>query len=202
MNNDPRLVILSAPSGAGKRSLATALAADPRFGVSVSHTTRPARPGEQDGVHYHFVDHAAFERLVAEGAFLEHAQVFGNRYGTTRAAVESLLREGRHVILDIDWQGARRIKALWPEALTIFILPPSLEALEARLRGRGQDGEAVIAQRMAQARDEMAHAGEFDHIIVNDAFEEAQADLKTLIAEGRLRRPLRYDPGLFAPTDA
>ena len=202
MNSDPRLVILSAPSGAGKSSLAKALAADPRFGVSVSHTTRPARPGEQDGVHYHFVDHAAFERLVAEGAFLEHAQVFGNRYGTTRAAVESLLREGRHVILDIDWQGARRIKALWPEALTIFILPPSLEALEARLRGRGQDGEAVIAQRMAQARDEMAHAGEFDHIIVNDAFEEAQADLKTLIAEGRLRRPLRYDPGLFAPTDA
>ena len=202
MSNDPRLVILSAPSGAGKSSLAKALAADPRFGVSVSHTTRPARPGEQDGVHYHFVDHAAFERLVAEGAFLEHAQVFGNRYGTTRAAVESLLREGRHVILDIDWQGARRIKALWPEALTIFILPPSLEALEARLRGRGQDGEAVIAQRMAQARDEIAHAKEFDHIIVNDEFEEALADLKTLIAEGRLRRPQRYDPGLFAPTGA
>uniref|UniRef100_UPI002608D15B guanylate kinase n=1 Tax=Acidithiobacillus sp. TaxID=1872118 RepID=UPI002608D15B len=163
-----------------------ALAADPRFGISVSHTTRAPRPGEQDGVHYHFVDHAAFARLVTEGAFLEHAQVFGNRYGTTRAAVESLLREGRHVILDIDWQGARRIKALWPEALAIFILPPSLAALEARLRGRGQDDESVIAERMAKARAEIAHAGEFDHVIVNDEFEEALADLKTLIAEGKI----------------
>ncbi len=198
MNSDPRLVILSAPSGAGKSSLAKALAADPRFGISVSHTTRAPRPGEQDGVHYHFVDHATFDRLVAEQAFLEHAQVFGNRYGTTRAAVEALLREGRHVILDIDWQGARRIKALWPQALSVFILPPSLDALEARLRGRGQDDESVIAERMAKARAEIAHAGEFDHIIVNDEFDEALADLKTLIAEGRVRRPLRYDPGAFA----
>ena len=202
MNSDPRLVILSAPSGAGKSSLAKALAADPRFGISISHTTRPARPGEQDGVHYHFVDQATFDRLVAEGAFLEHAQVFGNRYGTTREAVESLLGAGRHVILDIDWQGARRIKALWPEALSIFILPPSLEALETRLRGRGQDDEAVIAGRMAKARAEIAHAGEFDHIIVNDEFEEALADLKVLIAEGRVRRPLRCDPGVYAPTGA
>ena len=202
MNNDPRLVILSAPSGAGKSSLAKALAADPRFGISISHTTRAPRPGEQNGVHYHFVDQAAFERLVAEDAFLEHAQVFGNRYGTTREAVESLLRAGQHVILDIDWQGARRIKALWPEALSIFILPPSLAALEARLRGRGQDDEAVIAGRMAKARTEIAHAGEFDHIIVNDEFDEALADLKTLITEGRVRRPLHCDPGVYAPIGA
>ncbi len=202
MSSEPRLVILSAPSGAGKSSLAKALATDPRFGISVSHTTRSPRPGEQDGVHYHFVDHATFAHMVADGAFLEHAQVFGNRYGTTRAAVESLLSEGRHVILDIDWQGARRIKALWPEALAIFILPPSLEALEARLRGRGQDDESVIVGRMDKARAEIAHAREFDHIIVNDEFDEALADLKTLIAEGRVRRPLRYDPGLFAPIGA
>ncbi|WP_298137156.1 guanylate kinase [Acidiferrobacter sp.] len=202
LSSEPRLVILSAPSGAGKSSLAKALATDPRFGISVSHTTRSPRPGEQDGVHYHFVDHATFAHMVADGAFLEHAQVFGNRYGTTRAAVESLLSEGRHVILDIDWQGARRIKALWPEALAIFILPPSLEALEARLRGRGQDDESVIVGRMDKARAEIAHAREFDHIIVNDEFDEALADLKTLIAEGRVRRPLRYDPGLFAPIGA
>ncbi len=201
-NNESRLVILSAPSGAGKSSLAKALAADPRFGISVSHTTRPPRPGEQDGVHYHFVDQAAFDRLVAEQAFLEHACVFGNRYGTTRLAVETLMAQGRHVLLDIDWQGARRIKALWPQALSIFILPPSLAALEQRLRDRGQDDESVIAARMGKARAEIAHAGEFDHVVVNDEFAEALADLKTLIAEGRVRRPVRCDPAIFTPTGA
>jgi len=201
LNKDARLVILSAPSGAGKSSLARALAADPRFGISVSHTTRPPRVGEECGVHYHFVDHDTFAKLVTEGAFLEYAEVFGNRYGTTKAAVETLLSSGRHVLLDIDWQGARRIKSLWPTALTVFILPPSLEALASRLTNRGQDDEAVIAGRMARAREEMAHAGEFDHIIVNDDFEEALADLKALISEGRVRRPDRLKANPFLPTE-
>ncbi len=200
MSEDGRLVVLSAPSGAGKSSLAKALLADPRFAISVSHTTRAPRPGEQDGVHYHFVDTATFARLVAEDAFLEHAQVFGNRYGTSKAAVESLLRRGAHVLLDIDWQGARRIKALWPQALTIFVLPPSLAALEARLKARGQDDDAVIAQRMAKARAEIEHYPEFDHVIVNDRFEEALADLQALIVSGRPRRPLSIDPAGLSAT--
>jgi len=195
-----RLIVLSAPSGAGKTSLAKALTADPRFGVSVSHTTRAPRPGEENGVHYHFVDRPTFDHLVATQAFLEHAEVFGNRYGTTRAAVETLLNSGRYVILDIDWQGARRVKSVWPDALTIFILPPSLDALEARLTDRGQDGKAVIAERMARARDEMSHYAEFDHVIVNDRFEDALADLKALIFEGRERRPLGLDPTQFLST--
>ncbi len=194
MSEEGRLIVLSAPSGAGKSSLAKALTADPRFGVSVSHTTRPPRPGEQDGVHYHFVDGPTFARLVEGQAFLEHAEVFGNRYGTSKAAVESHLKAGRSVILDIDWQGARRIKAAWPHALTIFILPPSLEALEARLRGRGQDEEAIIVRRMATARDEISHYREFDHVVVNDVFDEALADLKALVFEGRERRALNLDP--------
>ncbi|MHB8254599.1 MAG: guanylate kinase [Acidiferrobacter sp.] len=200
MNKEGRLIVLSAPSGAGKSSLAKALSMDPRFGVSVSHTTRAPRPGEENGVHYHFVDHATFERLVADHAFLEHAEVFGNRYGTTKAAVDTLLGSGRYVILDIDWQGARRIKEMRPQALTIFILPPSLDALEARLRGRGQDGEGVIAQRMAKACDEIAHYAEFDYVIVNDNFDEALADLRALIFEGHERRPLGFDPTTLLPT--
>lgn len=187
--------MLSAPSGAGKSSLAKALAADPRFAVSVSHTTRAPRPGEQDGVHYHFCDRATFARMVEAGAFLEHAEVFGNRYGTSRQAVESLLAADRYVLLDIDWQGARRIKALMPEAMTIFILPPSLEALEQRLRGRGQDSEEVIMRRMREARAEISHYGEFDYVIVNDAFDAALEDLRSLIFEGHRRRPLPVDPG-------
>lgn len=194
MSKPGRLIILSAPSGAGKSSLAKALAADSYFGVSVSHTTRAPRPGEEQGVHYHFVDRPAFDQLVADEAFLEYADVFGHRYGTTKLAVETLLNRGRHVILDIDWQGARLIKSHWPEALTIFILPPSRADLEVRLRARGQDSDTVIASRMAKAVDEISHYAEFDHIIVNDVFEEALADLRVLIFEGRRRRPLNLDP--------
>lgn len=200
MSEEGRLIVLSAPSGAGKSSLAKALTADARFGVSVSHTTRAPRPGEEDGVHYHFVDRSTFDRLVANQAFLEYAEVFGNRYGTTKAAVETLLKSGRYVILDIDWQGARRIKSVWPHALTIFILPPSLATLETRLRGRRQDDEAVIARRMAQACDEISHYAEFDHVIVNDHFDDALADLKALIFEGCERRPLGLDPTTLLPT--
>ncbi|MHB1565795.1 MAG: guanylate kinase [Acidiferrobacter sp.] len=194
MSETGKLVVLSAPSGAGKSSLAQALAADPRFAVSISHTTRAPRPGEQDGVHYHFCDLAAFRSLVDAGAFIEHAEVFGNHYGTTYRAIDALLAQGRHVLLDIDWQGARRIKALQPQAVTIFILPPSLEALAARLRGRGQDSEAVIAARMAKATAEIAHYPEFDHLVVNDQFEAALADLRLLILTGQRARPLPIDP--------
>ncbi len=187
-------MVLSAPSGAGKSSLAKALAADPRFAVSVSHTTRPPRPGEQDGVHYHFCDRDTFLRMVEAHAFLEHAEVFGNYYGTSRQAVDTLLAAGRYVLLDIDWQGARRIKALVRDALTIFILPRSLEVLEQRLRSRGQDSDEVIGRRMREARAEISHYAEFDWTIVNDEFEAALDDLRSLIFEGRRRRALGIDP--------
>ncbi len=190
-------MVLSAPSGAGKSSLAKALAADARFAVSVSHTTRAPRPGEQDGVHYHFCDRASFARMVEAQAFLEHAEVFGNYYGTSRQAVESLLAAGHYVLLDIDWQGARRIKALMPDAITIFILPPSLAVLEQRLRSRGQDSDEVIMRRMRSARAEISHYAEFDWVIVNDEFDAALDDLRGLIFEGRRHRPLPIDPQTF-----
>ncbi len=184
------LFIVSAPSGAGKTSLVKALVErDPRVVLSVSHTTRPPRPGERDGVDYHFVDSATFERMVAEGAFLEHAEVFGNRYGTARATVERELAADRDVILEIDWQGARQVRAAMPEAVSVFILPPSREALEARLRGRGQDDETVIARRMARAVDEMSHYDEYDYLVVNDVFETALEDLLAIVRATRLRRP-------------
>jgi guanylate kinase len=190
------LFILSAPSGAGKSSLAQALMeAEPRLAVSVSHTTRAPRPGELDGVHYHFVDKPTFEAMIAAGEFVEHARVFDNLYGTSRRALEDLLDQGKDVLLDIDWQGARRIKALMPQAHTVFILPPSRSALEERLRKRGQDSDEVIARRMQEAVSEISHHGEFDHVIVNDDFAAALADLRALIA-GRPAevRPVRLDP--------
>lgn len=190
------LFILSAPSGAGKSSLAQALMeAEPRLAVSVSHTTRAPRPGELDGVHYHFVDKPTFEAMIAAGEFVEHARVFDNLYGTSRRALEDLLDQGKDVLLDIDWQGARRIKALMPQAHTVFILPPSRSALEERLRKRGQDSDEVIARRMQEAVSEISHYGEFDHVIVNDDFAAALADLRALIA-GRPAevRPVRLDP--------
>lgn len=196
LNDMPgNLFILSAPSGAGKSSLAKALMeAEPRLAVSVSHTTRAPRPGEQQGVHYYFVDKPTFEAMIAAGEFVEHARVFDNLYGTSRQALEDLLAQGKDVILDIDWQGARRIKALMPQARTVFILPPSRTALEERLRKRGQDSDAVIARRMQEAVSEMSHYGEFDHVIVNDDFAAALADLRALVA-GRAQdvRPVRLD---------
>lgn len=196
MSKGGTLFVLSAPSGAGKSSLAKALVeCTPGLAVSVSHTTRAPRPGERDGVHYHFVDRARFQAMVEAGEFLEHAQVFDNFYGTSRRAVEDLLAHGRHVLLDIDWQGARRIKALMPNTRTIFILPPSIAALEQRLRTRGQDSEATIARRMRDAVAELSHYPEFDHLVVNDDFARALADLCAIVS-GRPEavRPLGLDP--------
>ena len=184
------LFIVSAPSGAGKTSMVRALMErDPDLGFSVSHTTRPPRPGEVDGRDYHFIDVPTFERMVEEGAFLEYAKVFDNYYGTSRAAVEAQLAEGRDVFLDIDWQGARQVRQAWPEAVSIFVLPPSREALEARLRGRGTDSDEVIAGRMARAVDEASHYDEYDYLIVNDDFETAVGDLGAIVRARRLRLP-------------
>ena len=182
------LFIVSAPSGAGKTSLVKALVErDPGLTLSISCTTRPARAGEQDGVHYHFLDRERFEREVADGAFLEHAEVFGNRYGTRAADVRQCLDAGRDVVLEIDWQGARQVRARFPESIGLFVLPPSIEELERRLRGRGTDSDEVIARRMAQARDELAHFAEYTYLVVNDCFETALAALAAIVAAERQR---------------
>jgi guanylate kinase len=182
-NSRERVFILCAASGTGKTSLAQALVRrHPDLAFSISHTTRAPRPGEQDGVHYHFVTPAQFEAMTARGEFLEHAEVFGNHYGTSRAAVEGLLNQGKRVILDIDWQGARSIKRAWPGVVGIFLLPPSRAALEQRLRDRRQDSPEVIARRMNAAIDEMRHYREFEYVVVNDDFALAQADLEAILA--------------------
>jgi len=179
------LYIISAPSGAGKSSLLRALLESGRVAgveISVSHTTRAARPGEVDGVDYHFVDIPAFEAMVAADDFIEHARVFDNCYGTSRAAVETRLASGVDVILEIDWQGARRVRELLPAAVSIFILPPTRAALEARLTGRGQDDAAVIARRMRDAVSEMSHYGEYDYLVINDDFQQAVDDLVAIFS--------------------
>jgi guanylate kinase len=184
--------VVSAPSGTGKTSLVRALVdSTPGLSVSVSHTTRPARPGEVDGVHYHFVDPPEFEALRAGGALLEHAEVFGQYYGTSRESVRSEAAAGRDVLLVIDWQGHRQVRAALPGAVGVFILPPSLAELERRLRGRAQDADAVIARRLAEARAEVAHWAEFDYLVVNAAFEVALADLQAIIRAHRLARPVQ-----------
>jgi len=183
------LYIVAAPSGAGKSSLVNALLErEPGIVLSVSHTTRPPRPGDVDGQHYHFVNRGVFERLIADNAFLEHAEVFGNLYGTSRAAVEPLLAKGCDVLLEIDWQGARQVRALKPDCISIFILPPSREELERRLRTRAADSAATISLRLAESREEIAHAGDFDYILVNDQFADALADLRAIVTARRLRR--------------
>ncbi len=190
------LFIFSAPSGAGKTSLANALVESlPDLVFSVSHTTRPPRPGEQHGVHYYFVTQKDFEEMIAAGRFLEYARVFDHLYGTSRAVVENLLKQGKDVILDIDWQGARSIKQQMPQAVGIFILPPSRAALKERLTLRGQDPPEVIERRMREASAEMRHYDEFDYVVVNDEFEAALQDLKAIIrGEPEARRPLTLDP--------
>lgn len=192
--NKGRLFIFSAASGTGKTSLAKALVEQmPDVAFSVSHTTRAPRPGEQNGVHYYFVTPQQFDEMVAADRFLEHARVFGNSYGTSRAVTENLLRQGKSVIFDIDWQGARAIKEKMPEAVSIFILPPSRAALEERLTGRGQDAPEVIARRMREAVSEMSHYKEFDHLVVNDDFNAALADLKAIIRGDGSPRPVQVD---------
>ncbi|MCS4505302.1 guanylate kinase [Arhodomonas aquaeolei] len=182
------LFIIAAPSGGGKTSLVRALRDDdPAIAVSVSHTTRPRREGETDGEDYHFVGEEDFAALVADGEFLEHAEVFGNRYGTSRTAVERELAAGRDVILEIDWQGARQVRTLMPGTVSIFVLPPSRRELERRLRGRGQDSDEVIASRMRAAEAEMAHYHEFDYLVINEVFDHALADLAAIVRAARLR---------------
>ena len=180
----PGVLIVSAPSGAGKTSLTQALvAARNDVGLTVSHTTRSQRPGERDGVHYHFVDHGVFEAMIGEDAFVEHAEVFGNHYGTSVAAIETQLGSGRHAILDIDWQGARRVREKFPDARSVFVMPPSLDVLRQRLLDRGQDSDETIARRMLEAQSEMDHKDEYDRIIINEDFETALAELQDALNE-------------------
>ena len=198
--HDGILFIVSAPSGAGKTSLVrTLLERDPSLGLSVSATTRAPRPGEQDGVHYHFLTVDAFRAEVAAGAFLEHAEVFGNLYGTREADVRRGLGPGRGLILEIDWQGARQVRSRFPTAVGIFILPPSAAELERRLRSRGTDSDPVIARRLAQAREDCTHWGDYDYAVINDRFKTAAAELAAIVAAERLRtmrrRNLRTDLG-------
>lgn len=184
--NKGRLYIVSAPSGAGKTSLVSKLLqADKKIEVSVSHTTRDPRPGEEDGVNYNFVSVQDFETLIGEDGFLEHAKVFDNYYGTSQAWVEQRLQSGQDVILEIDWQGAQQVRKLIPNALSIFILPPSKAALESRLKGRGQDSDETIAKRMAQAASESSHYNEYDYLIINDDFDQALAELKAIFLAQR-----------------
>lgn len=182
------LFTVSAPSGAGKTSLVKALVdSTPGIQVSVSHTTRPVRPGEIDGINYHFVDSAAFIQMLENNEFLESAQVFGNYYGTSCAWVEQTLAEGMDVILEIDWQGAAQVRRLLPETVGIFILPPSLETLHQRLSNRGQDDDAVIARRIAEAREEISHYVEAEFIVVNEIFATALNELQAVVTSQRLK---------------
>ena len=183
------LYTVSAPSGAGKTSLVRALLErEADIELSVSHTTRPQRDGEREGVDYFFITPGTFEAMVADGAFLEHARVFDHQYGTSRSAVDHAREAGRDVLLEIDWQGARQVRQAESEAVSIFILPPSREALVERLRGRGLDSDEVIARRMDAAIDEMSHYADCDYLIVNDDFEQARAELQAIVRAGRVRR--------------
>jgi guanylate kinase len=191
------LLILSSPSGAGKSTLARRLMEwDPSLRFSVSATTRPPRPGEENGREYYFRSRAEFEAMIASGGMLEHAEVFGNLYGSPRAPVERAMEEGRDTLFDIDWQGGQQIRnsALGRDVVSVFVLPPSIAELDRRLRGRGQDSEAVIAGRMAKSRDEISHWAEYDYVIVNHDLETAFAELLTILQAERMRRDRQ--PGL------
>lgn len=182
------LFIISAPSGAGKTSLVKALAEETdNLLVSISHTTRPMRDSEMDGVNYHFVPKEQFNEMIGQGAFLEHANVFGNLYGTSEAWVREMLAKGKDVILEIDWQGAEQVRRLMPNCVGIFILPPSKDTLNDRLHSRGQDSEEMITKRLSEAREEISHYGAYDYLIVNDVFGAAVADIQTIIQASRFK---------------
>jgi guanylate kinase len=188
------LYIVSAPSGAGKTSLVKALLkADPAIRLSVSYTTRPPRSGETDGRDYHFVSREHFEAMLAEGEFLEHAEVYGNLYGTSKGSIERDLDAGRDVLMEIDWQGAEQVKRHFPQSASIFVLPPTFNALRTRLAGRGQDSEDVIERRLAAAAHDVAHAEAFDYIIVNDDFDHALQDLVAITRSIRLEAARQMD---------
>jgi guanylate kinase len=194
------LFIVTAPSGAGKSTLVNAvLADDPRLALSVSYTTRAPRPGEANGREYHFVDRAAFQRMLEAGEFLESAEVHGNFYATSQNRIAELRAAGRDVVLEIDWQGAAQVRRLFPEAIGVFILPPSPAELERRLRARGKDPDEAIRRRLAAAEAEMSHAGEFDYVIINNDFEEARRDLAAVVRAARLtlERQSAAHPELF-----
>ena len=178
----PRLIIVSAPSGAGKTSLSRQLiASHDDIQVAVSHTTRSPRPGECDGVDYYFVTPEQFNSLIRDDGFLEYAEVFDHFYGTSRKAVRDLLDQGKHVLLEIDWQGAQKIRQLMPDSVSIFILPPSKETLFSRLTARGQDSKQIINRRMRDALNQISHYREYDHVIVNDDFEQAHSELESIV---------------------
>jgi len=194
------LIVITAPSGAGKSSLiAAALKADPALRLSVSYTTRSPRPGEQDGREYHFVDEKAFLAMLERGEFLESAEVHGNRYGTSEKVITRELAARHDLILEIDWQGAQQVRRLFPDCIGIFILPPSIDELERRMQKRGQDSAEVIRRRMAVARDEISHSPEFDYAIINKDFDEASQDLVAIIRTARLGtvRQLAQHPEIF-----
>ncbi|MBI5919082.1 MAG: guanylate kinase [Nitrosomonadales bacterium] len=183
------LFIISAPSGAGKTSLVQRLLAiNSGIRLSISYTTRAPRPGEVDGRDYHFVSRESFLQMAERGDFLESAEVYGNLYGTSQSWIEAQLDSGSDILLEIDWQGAAQVRKLFTEALSIFILPPSLDALHVRLRGRRQDSDEVIAQRMAAAREDISHVSEFDYVIINDNLDEALQQLNAVIVAARQQR--------------
>lgn len=183
------LFIVSAPSGAGKTSLVSALLADtPSIDLSVSYTTRAPRPGETNGKEYHFVSRETFQEMMKRGDFLESAEVYGNYYGTSQVWIRERIAQGRDILLEIDWQGAQQVRKLFPASISIFILPPSLQALETRLKGRNQDSAEVIAKRLQAARDDIAHVAEFDYVIINDKLDEAVQQAKAVVVAAGLRR--------------
>ena len=182
------LFVVSAPSGAGKTSLVHALLnINPQIELSVSYTTRDPRPGERDGKDYHFISRETFTAMAGRGEFLESAEVYGNLYGTSQAWIAAEIAGGRDILLEIDWQGAAQVRRLFPECISIFIVPPSLEVLEQRLRGRGKDSDQVIARRIAAVREDVAHVAEFDYVIINDNLNEALRELNAVVLSARLR---------------
>ena len=196
-----QLFIVSAPSGAGKTTLVRLLLEnDPDIRLSISYTTRAPRAGELNGREYHFTDLESFQGMVERDEFIEWAEVHGNCYGTSRVWIESEIAAGRDVLLEIDWQGAQQVRKLFPEAIGVFIMPPSMTALAERLSGRGTDSEEIIARRLAAARTEMQQATEFDYVIVNDNLQQALSDLLSVVRSSRLRREVQYNrhPQLFA----